>query len=114
MSGDSEEEPESADDAIGDPDPPVSSPRDRPDPDVEPWPLGKLSPSEGEPSRAVQALGDLGIYLGVVAVALAIVGLVAGTLAFLPLARVAIFFAIVLGSIAMGLGVVFQIFAIRA
>lgn len=104
----------SEDDGIGDPEPSLAPPRDRLDSDAGPWPLRKLSAGEGEPPRAIQALGDLGIYLGVIAVGLAIVGLVAGTLEFLPLARVAIFFAIVLGSVAMVLGVVFQIFAVRA
>lgn len=114
MSGDSGERPGTEGDGIGDPDPSVAPPRDRSDSDAEPWPIRKIASGEGEPPPFVQMLGDLGIYLAVIAVGLAIVGLTAGTLAFLPVARVAIFFAIVLGSVAMGLGVVFQIFAIRA
>lgn len=104
-------DPDRGSEPAGEPDEPAV--READDPDVGPWPVRALTGRDPDPPPLVAAIGQLGEYLGVAAVALAIVGLVAGFLDLRIAANVAIFFALASVSVAMGMGVVYQIYVVR-
>lgn len=70
--------------------------------------LEGASVDDPDPPQVLERLGQIGIYLSVAAVALAVVGLGAGSARVQPFANIALVLALGLGSVAMVFGAIYQ------
>lgn len=81
------------------------------DPDDVPWYFSPVSVEEPDPPPIVDRLGSVGVYLSIGALALAVMGVGAAAAGIQPLGNAVITLGLVLGIVAMLLGMVFQTFA---
>lgn len=80
--------------------------------DVEepPWLLESISIDDPNPPQHVDLVGQIGVYLGLLSVALALFGVAAASLRVQPFGNIAIVLSLGLISVAMLLGMIFQIY----
>lgn len=87
--------------------PPAS---EEPDTDREPWLLRAVSIDGPDPPWHIDLVGQIGVYLGILSVTLALLGVLAASWGIQPIGNVAIVLSLALISIAMVLGIVFQVY----
>lgn len=76
--------------------------------------LPSANADEATQPRIVETGGDIGIGLGVFALALAVFGAVAGWFDYLAVSRTAFAFSLLLVFASMCLGVIYQLFVLRS
>lgn len=77
-------------------------------PDSDEGPLGTVSVDEPDPPWLLDALGQLGIYMGVTAVVLTAIGLGSALIDLQPIANIALVLALGLVSVALVFGAAYQ------